>query len=153
MCQLWNSLKKNVHPMSFRKRRATGYKPKVPDHQESGREKFCNAMCKAGRIQAMHRATDCISEVSRHQETGRTRFQSGFNFAKEACLSGEPPTQPRIYSSSCKLAAMNCGINLSPLNLREMKDTSQELEWTQLETHQPGSAATGGGGMGTDDTT
>ena len=67
--------------------------------------------------------------------------------------------EPRICSSlniqgaTCKLAAMSCGINLSPPSKREMKDISQELEWMQLEEHQPGSAATGGGGMGTDDTT
>ena len=48
---------------------------------------------------------------------------------------------------------MSCGINLSSPSTRETKNTSQELEWMQLEEHQPRSAATGGGDFGTDDTT
>ena len=37
--------------------------------------------------------------------------------------------------------------------MREMKDISQELEWKHMERHQPGPAATGSGGLCTDDTT
>ena len=48
---------------------------------------------------------------------------------------------------------MNFGLNLSPPGRREMKDIPQELERMQMEENDPGSAATGGGGMGIDDTT
>ena len=37
--------------------------------------------------------------------------------------------------------------------MREMKDISQALEWMHVEENQLGSAATAGGGLGTDDTT
>ena len=45
----------------------------VPEHQETGREKFLNPMSEARRIQARHRVTDCMSQVSRHREIGRIR--------------------------------------------------------------------------------
>ena len=32
----------------------------VPDHQETGRAKFFNAMSQARKTEARHRATDCI---------------------------------------------------------------------------------------------
>ena len=50
-------------------------------------------------------------------------------------------------------AHCNIGIILSPFSMREMKDISQEVEWMQMEPNQPGSAATGSGGVGANDTT
>ena len=52
---------------------------------------------------------------------------------------------------SCKLAAINFGIILSPHSKREMTDISQQLGWMQMEEHQPESVADGR--VGTDDTT
>ena len=46
---------------------------------------------------------------------------------------------------------MSFGIILSPPSIRKVKDISQELEWMQMEEHQPASVATGSGGMDTDD--
>ena len=73
--------------------------------------------------------------------------------------------EPKIYSSlkvwiglktrlpTCEPSAANLGVILSPPSLREMKHISQELEWMQVEEHLPESAATGGGRVGTDETT
>ena len=79
-----------VCPMTFRRRRATDCKLQVPDHQQTGREKFVNPVLQARRTQARCRATDCISHVSRHRETVALRFQSGFKLSKKACLMMRP---------------------------------------------------------------
>ena len=42
-------------------RRATDCKFKVPDHQETCREKFSGSMSQPRRNQPVHRATDCTS--------------------------------------------------------------------------------------------
>ena len=56
----------------------------VPEHQETGREKFLNPMSQATRIQVRRLVTDCISQVFRPQEPSRTRFQSGSNISVNA---------------------------------------------------------------------
>ena len=63
--------------------------------------------------------------------------------------------QPRIYRlPSCKLAAMSCGINLSPTQYtRDEGYLSQELGRMRMSENQLGSVATGSGGIGTHDTT
>ena len=72
--------------MYHRRRRATDWNSRVPDHHAPGREKFFNPTSQARRTQPRHRATDCVSQMSRHPETRRTRFQEGFNFSKKAFL-------------------------------------------------------------------
>ena len=55
---------------------------------------------------------------------------------------------------SCRPASTNFGVILSATQYtRDKVHHSPELEWMHTEEHQPGSAATGGGGMETDDTT
>ena len=48
---------------------------------------------------------------------------------------------------------MNFGIILSPHSVREMMNISQELKLMQKEDNQPGSDATGAGGLRIDDPT
>ena len=72
--------------MTFRRRLAAKCKFQMPDHQKNDRHKFFNPMSQARKTQAMHGATDCISQVSRHRETGYMRVESAVNFSKKAFL-------------------------------------------------------------------
>ena len=80
------SKKSLVYSMILRRRRPTDCILQVPDHQETGREKFFNPMSQARKKQSRHRETDCISHVSRHRETSWIKFQSGFNLSRLASL-------------------------------------------------------------------
>ena len=86
MCQLWQFQKSFEYLMTIRKRRGTDCKFQVPNHQETGHEKFFNSMSQARIPQTKHRATECNSKVSKHRETSRMECQSGFNLSKKASL-------------------------------------------------------------------
>ena len=66
----------------------------VPDHQETGRAKFFNAMSLAWKTHARHRATDCISQVSRHRDRSH-KVPESLQLCKEG-VSGEPPNSHNV---------------------------------------------------------